>query len=476
MSFPSRSPPGGSSAQSQGRSRGMNTSEATFSTDASSRSASLAIAMEQALVLEQKLEEEAGSSPSHLALQRMLSLRSVISTASSFAERQQAAVGQDTEFREIGKGSIGIIFEHPGTIHCYKLPLLDNSDKLWNNYTVHTKVQEAFDTANKIINIDVKIPKMFWFANDKTAEFWDANLDKFPFTEQFPKKTRDTLCMERVLPLPQPLRNHLIDRYCPRDKESAKLYLPNRDCLVRPLLGRRRRGSGTIAFSLRSFRLHLDQFEELKLDLVEYATAMADAMAVLHCIAKIDAMDIEFVIGSAPSEMHSSGIPLTSAQIENLQPGKSTYEMAKAKDFKRRILCLWVLDFDACKSIDISEAGARAAVKAFMDTDAYCPRPSQDPQVHELWKSFGRRYMASYIKFGADKRFPQSFLCGVEAEVKANRTETPASVSSTISRTSSGATSQTHGRGRGHGYGQLRRQGSGSREGSVRDLSSNWRK
>jgi hypothetical protein len=46
---------------------------------------------------------------------------------------------------------------------------------------------------------------------------------------------------------------------------------------------------------------------------------MGDAMAVLHCIAKIDAMDIEFVIGSVPSDMQSSGRSLTSVEIENMQ-------------------------------------------------------------------------------------------------------------------------------------------------------------
>ena len=126
----------------------------------------------------------------------------------------------------------------------------------------------------------MEIPKIFWFANEKTSKFWDENLYNFPFTDTFPKKARDALCMERVLPLPQPLRHYLIDRYFPRDKEGAKLHAPNRDCLVRHLLGRRRRGSGTVAFSLRNFRLHLDQFEELKLDVDEYAIAMADAMAV----------------------------------------------------------------------------------------------------------------------------------------------------------------------------------------------------
>ncbi|KAI6779983.1 uncharacterized protein J7T54_000284 [Emericellopsis cladophorae] len=185
-------------AQARGRRRNIDTSEATFSTDISSRSASLAIAIQNALTLEQKLEQDAAECTTEVALQRMLSLRSVISTTSSFAERQQAAVDRPVEFRGIGKGSIGVISEHPGTTHCYKLATLDNSDKLWNNYRIHTKVQEAFEKANSLIKVDVEIPKMFWFANAKTSIFWNENLDDFPFTDTFPKKTRDTLCMERM--------------------------------------------------------------------------------------------------------------------------------------------------------------------------------------------------------------------------------------------------------------------------------------
>lgn len=278
MSSPPRS--------TQGR-RQLDVSESSTYTDISSRSTSFSLAMQRTLALEQQLESEANEHPLDVALRRMLSLGSVISTTSSFAERQ------DPDFREIGKGSIGVVYEHPGTTRCYKLPLLDSSGKLWNNYQIHTIVQEAFLKARLTIETEVWIPLAFWYANKDTSEFWDSNLDKFPFTETFPKKTRSVFCMERVPPIPQRFRHHLIDKYCPGDKESAKSYAPNQDCLVRPLLGRRGRGSGTLAFSLRNFPLHLDQFKELNLNVTHYVQAMAEAMAVLHGVAKVDAMDID---------------------------------------------------------------------------------------------------------------------------------------------------------------------------------------
>jgi hypothetical protein len=297
-------------------------------------------------------------------LRRMLSLRSTISTTSSFAERQQTAVGKVSNFRQIGKGSIGAVFEHPSTNKCYKLALLDNCNKIWNNYQIHTEVYEAFAKAETYINVAVRVPQMFWYANEQISGFWDENLHKFPFTKEYPEKRHNALCMERILPLPRLLRHLLIEKYCHGDQEEAKSYGPNQDCLVRPVLGRRRFGAGKIAFSLRNFSLHLNQFEELTLDIEGYAGAIADAMAILHCVAKVDAMDVEFAIGSAPTQLMASGVSLPSAAIRKMSPGTSTFEMVGAQDFVNREICLWVVDCDACNAIDLDLAGAKAAANA----------------------------------------------------------------------------------------------------------------
>ncbi|EEP77280.1 predicted protein [Uncinocarpus reesii 1704] len=66
--------------------------------------------------------------------QRLLSQESTITTTSSFAERQQAAIGANASFREIGRSSVGKTFEKTGTIWAYKILLLNRTDKLWNNY------------------------------------------------------------------------------------------------------------------------------------------------------------------------------------------------------------------------------------------------------------------------------------------------------------------------------------------------------
>jgi len=81
----------------------------------------------------------------------------------------------------------------------------------------------------------------------------------------------------------------------------------NRDCLATIYLGKwrdlNRRASK--AFTLRNFILHLDQMEELNLDLNlefnAFAVGMANALAVMHWRSNIDSDDVEFVLGGSPS-------------------------------------------------------------------------------------------------------------------------------------------------------------------------------
>jgi hypothetical protein len=93
----------------------------------SSRTASLEAALRQNLTLEERLKEDASQETPQENLRRLLSTKSAISTSSSLAERQQVAIGTNAAFREIGTGSIGKVFEQPGTIWAFKLPLLDRT-------------------------------------------------------------------------------------------------------------------------------------------------------------------------------------------------------------------------------------------------------------------------------------------------------------------------------------------------------------
>lgn len=169
---------------------------------------------------------------------------------------------------------------------------------------MHLRIQKSFDLHGTLSG-QVEVPRVAWFAN-KNSSFWDDNLELFPDDPSFSRRARDILCMERIFPLPEPIRHALIDLFCnPTHATAAKTHPANKDCLVKMIFGRKRFGSsrpGSMFFSLRNYKLHVDQTQLLQLDAEEYATSMADALAVLHWHTKIDGMDIEFALGSSSTE------------------------------------------------------------------------------------------------------------------------------------------------------------------------------
>ena len=85
--------------------------------------------LEQNLALERSLEVQQ-------ELKRLLTTKSHISTTSSFAVAQEAAIGTNTEWREIGVGSRGRVFEQSGSGKVYKLATTTDN-VLWNDYRMH---------------------------------------------------------------------------------------------------------------------------------------------------------------------------------------------------------------------------------------------------------------------------------------------------------------------------------------------------
>lgn len=402
---------------------------------------SLLSALETNLRLDGVLERQANEAPAAW-LKRLLSTKSAISTSSSFAERQQAAVGFRAPFREIGTGSIGKVFEQAGTPWAFKALLIDRSSKLWNNYVMHMRIQRSFDQLAAVLTT-VEIPRVAWFANP-SSDFWPPNLELFPDLPTFPRKPRDIMCMDRIYPLPAPIRELLIDLFCPSERsQMAKADPANKDCLIRVLLGRRRYGAsrpgGGMFFSLRNYKLHVDQVESLNLDAEEYAIGMADAMATLHWHTKIDGMDIEFVLGSTPLDRNAVRRVLPLQNIENLPAGTSTFETitTTTPNFKRRIVSLWMLDFDACNKISMDKSGVQQAITAFLDTEPCCPRPNANDRFSaHLWTVFSNRYLeiAKKITAGTDyQTLPQQFIDGVQ---EALRRRSSASQSDTTSTSS----------------------------------------
>ncbi|RVX73700.1 hypothetical protein B0A52_02590 [Exophiala mesophila] len=376
----------------------------------------------QNLRLEDQLLQQAANETNEQTLKRLLSTKSAISTTSSFAERQQASYLQGSGFREIGTGSIGTVLEHPGTIWAYKFALLDQSDKLWNNYLMGLQVQQSFALRAKM-SADVAIPQCMWFAT-AYSQFWTTYKSQIPDS----RRPGDVLCMERIFPLPEVIRNKLIDVFCqldPASREQAKKIASNKNCLIRPYLGRARITSGQSrlrAFSLRNYKLHLDQIQYIGLDVEELASSMAKAMAIMHWDIGIDAADAEFVLGSSPTV--EGTVPPAANDITSLLRTAEKVDTFREvtisnPNFKQRLVTLWLLDFDACGKINTNAAGVQRAVKAFLENEPYCPRPNGGSNYCDhLWSVFGNQYLETSrsILVGVDGNvasLPVSFLTGV---------------------------------------------------------------
>ena len=99
---------------------------------------------------------------------------------------------------------------------------------------------------------------------------------------------------------------------------------------------------------------------------------MADILAVLHFATKVDADDVEIVLENSAAIIADTNLmkepqPLSSAEIKMLLAVQTT--RAKTYDAKRtfqeRTIHLWLLDFNACKPIEVNEVSIDRAVKAF---------------------------------------------------------------------------------------------------------------
>ncbi|KAF2812949.1 uncharacterized protein BDZ99DRAFT_411298, partial [Mytilinidion resinicola] len=360
----------------------------------SSRSPSFNEDLLVALTLEERLDIEHDEKPV-AKLARMLSVRSIISTTSSFASKMEAARkgGYLGMYRSIGAGTCGIVFEELGTVNAIKLAKTDDS-QLWNDYQFHTMVREKI-MASPIKSENLQVPKCLWFAKSDDKKWWDLHRHRFPDQSRV-ERPRDVLCTERILPIPKELRHAIIDAWCPEDlREKAKAEPTNRDCLIRVYLGKRRRDPTTSRplkmFQLRNYNLHVDQIMELAIEEYgEVAENMGRALAVLHWLVATDARDVEFVLGSAPTP---KPVPLAAKDVVGKAP-RSTWEEVTSHNFKRRAIRLWLLDFNQCRPISRDDESVKKAVQAFFENDPYYPRPLTKTSTEQrLWTKFKAGYL-----------------------------------------------------------------------------------
>lgn len=136
------------------------------------------------------------------------------------------------------------------------------------------------------------------------------------------------------------IQESLIAHYCALHERIFALNNPrNRDCLIRVYLGVRRINyQYRPNFSLRNFEADLSILDELQLEKAHHTQAMAICLAEMHWNVKIDAADVEFVLGSAPEQL-----TLKSAQLDILPPRTDS---ESSLNFRKRTVHLWLLDFN----------------------------------------------------------------------------------------------------------------------------------
>ena len=341
-------------------------------------------------------------------LKRMLSIHSVVSTASTAARAHDEAQSRGAQtYKKIGAGACGAIFAQDGKSVVVKVAK-GNELELWNDYLMHAKIADAF---REFDIASIRVPKYYYYSPRMNESFFDQNPGLKAAAAPFCNFPTAALLTERILPLPKNTRGCLIDKFCdpnPAMRASARADPANHDCLVRVYLGLPRGWGTGRFFSLRNFKLHLNQMVELDLNVHDFAHRMGDAMAIMHWAAETDARDVEFALGSA-----SKAVPLsaTSREIERMAPCTYTGpESRVTEDFFHRATELWVLDFNQVKHITMDEEGVAAAVNAAMINDPYIPKPNAETEVgQKIWEAFCAAYLRTAEKI-LQKKDPESAL------------------------------------------------------------------
>ncbi|KAF1837750.1 hypothetical protein BDW02DRAFT_608536 [Decorospora gaudefroyi] len=372
------------------------------------------------------IQREENLSPK-ATLNRFLSLHFVISPSPSCPQQQTPAIPTQPPFRPIGAGTCGRIYSTPDPTTIYKVSNHpgQETDQLWNDYLIHTKVSSIWDVWGRD-NIPIRVPVQKYYVSATDQVWWDANL------AHFPRRLLDTLsnllAAERIPAVGKPIREALIDMYCPApQRDFFKADVSNQDCLIRLYLGKRREASRSRfrGFQLRNYTLCVDQMEKLELDASAFAAGIAEALAIVHWACHVDGNDVEFVLGSGAPEYVSLNKGFSFEELETMKPNSSTWNAYRG-GFRERSTHVWMLDFNRCAMFEPTHDGLKQLVNSFFRNDPYFPRPHATlPQDRELWNVFRETYLSTSeicIKKGKmAKEFeaaPKLFLDMVDVEQK----------------------------------------------------------
>ncbi|KAJ4317626.1 hypothetical protein N0V94_004850 [Neodidymelliopsis sp. IMI 364377] len=366
----------------------------------------------------------------YATLRRDLSMESLVATTSSTMKCMETAKPfQGGPLAVIGRGTCGTVFEIPSTEVALKKG--SNKDGLWTDAnltnTAHLAVIESKARLESVFpHLSIpRVPKVLgWLGEDEMDSWWKEHQEIFPKDPvgcrepMHDSKPGYVFYAQRIPSLPSSSREGLIKAYFPPMLVNEALRNPaNRACLVRPYIGQRRgqRELNAPPTTLENFPMYLDQLAEV-LNVRLFAKEMAMGLAIVHWKAMIDGMDIEFVLGSATTDLDTPAI------IPNFQSVRPF--SVPASDSRRRQVHLWILDFDKAKLLDIFgdwEKSCAQMVAAVTSNDSYYPNPSAVGALEEeAWNEFEEVYVkaaVTLLKFhpksdGAEKleRYPKQFI------------------------------------------------------------------
>ncbi|KAI0202320.1 zinc finger protein-domain-containing protein [Astrocystis sublimbata] len=304
-------------------------------------------------------------------------------------------------YRRIGFGSCGSVWTSTDTT-AMKREDCGRGRSLLKDFNMHRLLLESYTHCPSDLKT-FHIPACYGFTEGDYAGWETTNiLSRFPEGEVY--LPCNTLIAERIPPFPQRVRNRIIDEYCPSSiVEKVKEDTNNRDCLIRPYLGRRRRGykSRLCVFNLRNYPLHVNNMKDLGLDPSVYSKIMAQTLAFMYWLAKVDANDVEFVL--APAE----------GAVQFTSEGLGDHNM-------------WILDFDLCRSMSMDLSGVEQAAEAFLGNDPFFPRPSrgQEEEDEDIWKQFKAAFLEASLTVirqaasDVPEDLPQLLLDTIESKAK----------------------------------------------------------
>ncbi|KAL2258475.1 hypothetical protein VTK26DRAFT_8209 [Humicola hyalothermophila] len=298
----------------------------------------------------------------------------------------------------IGAGSTGTVWATKGNLRSGLVikredgPFAAEGWSLRNEFDVNVRVLKAFKqyVRDHASPIRFAIPLCYAYIDANDAA-WAAFLPHLPEGSE----PCSAVIGEKIPPFSKSARRDLATFFVPQKHRARVLWDPaNEHCLIRPYLGRRKtdivRGGRTsrmgrpYLFTMRNMVLHIEELDALGLGIAHYVVALADALAFLLWVARIDADGVEFVL--APPRQHVNGGPRASNPLEACAQWSTCETLGDH--------VLWVLDFDRCNGLRMDRRGARRAAECFLRNDPYFPRPGRpDRQDQLLWSMFRDRFL-----------------------------------------------------------------------------------